>query len=185
MRRTVVGVIAVVTATSVFALVGTSTASAATALASTQPGASAAFSPVAEATTVRNLHDALAAAWQKKDAVAILSTQTNLAGELAKLQTPQRRTAMAPDAVSSVGKATAQNNELGQDLAALMAAHGKSGSDLTGGLLSSITGLITSLLTTLLSLVTGLLGGLPLPLPGGVGGVVPPLPVGTPPPAGH
>ncbi|HEX9338808.1 MAG TPA: hypothetical protein VF892_23115, partial [Pseudonocardiaceae bacterium] len=119
MRRTVVGVIAVVTASSVFSLVGMSTASAATALASTPPSASAAFSPVSEATTIRNLHDALAAAWQARNAVAIQSTQTSLATELGKLGVPQRRSAMTSDAVTTVGKATAQNNELGQDLAAL------------------------------------------------------------------
>ncbi|HEX4724425.1 MAG TPA: hypothetical protein VH333_18040 [Pseudonocardiaceae bacterium] len=178
MRRTVVGVIAVVTASSVFSLVGMSTASAATALASTPPGASAAFSPVAEATTIRNLHDQLAAAWQAKDAVALQTTQTSLASELGKLQVPQRRTAMTADAVTTVGKATTQNDQLGQDLAALMATHGKAAGDLPLPGLGSLMTLVQSLLATLLSLVTGLLGGLPLP----VG--LPSLPVGAPSP-GH
>jgi hypothetical protein len=176
----VVGVIAVVTACSVFSLVGMSTASAATALAHTPPGAAAAFSPVSEATTIKNLHDELAAAWQAKDAVAIQATQGSLATELAKLQVPQRRTAMTADAVTTVGKATAQNNQLGQDLAVLMATHGKSAGDLPVPGLGSLMALVQSLLATLLGLVTGLLGGLPLPgLPG-----LPALPVGVPSP-GH
>ena len=87
---------------------------------------------------------------------------------------------MTSDAVTTVGKATAENNQLGQDLAALMTAHGKAGSDLPVPGLGSLMDLVQSLLATLLSLVTGLLGGLPLPLPGGL----PSLPVGTPPP-GH
>ena len=188
MRRTVVGVIAVVTASSVFALVGTSTASAATALASAmQPGASAAFSPIAEATAIRNLHDALAAEWKAKDAVALQSTSASLATELTKLRAPQRRAAMAPDAVTTVGKATQQNDEFGQALATIIAAHGKSAHDgLPGlGLLNSVTSLLTSLLSTLLSLITSLLGG--LPGVGGGGGLpigLPPLPIGTPPPSG-
>ena len=188
MRRTVVGVIAVVTASSVFALVGTSTASAATALASAmQPGASAAFSPVVEATAVKNLHDALAAEWKAKDAVALQSTSASLATELTKLRAPQRRAAMAPDAVTTVGKATQQNDEFGQALATIIAAHGKSAHDgLPGlGLLNSVTSLLTSLLSTLLSLITSLLGG--LPGVGGGGGLpigLPPLPIGTPPPPG-
>jgi hypothetical protein len=177
MRRTVVGVIAVVTASSVFSLVGLGTASAVPLTQHTPPGATAAFSPVAEAATFKALHDELASAWQAKDAHAMQSTQTSLATELAKLQTPQGRTAMAADAVTTASKATEQNNELGQDLAAL-AQHGKAAGDLPLPGLGSLMSLIQSLLATILSLVTGLLGGLPLP----VG--LPALPVGAP-PAGH
>jgi hypothetical protein len=181
MRRTVVGVIAVATACSVFSLVGMGTASAASALANTPPGATAAFSPASEAATIRGLHDALAAAWQAKDANAMQATQAGLVTELAKLQAPQGRMAMAADAVTTANKALAQNNELGQDLAALMAQHGKAGADLPLPGLGSLMNLVQSLLGTLLSLVMGLLGG--LPLPGGLPGV-PALPVGTP-PVGH
>lgn len=178
MRRTVVGVIAVATACSVFSLVGMGTASAATALAQTPPGAAAAFSPASEAATIRGLHDALAAAWQAKDANAMRAAQAGLAAELGKLRVPQGRGAMAADAVTTARKAVAQNNELGQDLATLMTQHGKAGTDVPLPGLGSLMNLVQSLLATLLSLVTGLLGGLPVPVP------VPPLPVGTPPP-GH
>lgn len=178
MRRTMVGVIAVVTASSLFGLVGMGTASAATALANTPPGASASFSPVAEASTFKALHDQLDAAWQARDAVAIQNTQHSLATELAKLAVPAHRTAMTADTVTTVGKATSENNQLGQELAALMATHGKAGSDLPVPGLGSLMSLVQSLLATILSLVTGLLGGLPLPVP------LPPLPVGAPPP-GH
>jgi hypothetical protein len=156
-------------------------------LAHTPPGATAAFSPVSEAATIRGLHDALAAAWQAKDANAMQATQAGLVTELGKLQVPQGRAAMAADAVTTASKALAQNNELGQDLAALMAQHGSAhpqpsrpdaGADLPLPGLGSLMNLVQSLLATLLSLVMGLLGGLPLP------GGVPSLPVGTP-PAGH
>jgi hypothetical protein len=178
MRRTVVGVIAVATACSVFSLVGMGTASAASALPQTPPGAAAAFSPASEAAVIRGLHDDLAAAWQAKDANAMRVTQASLVNELGKLQAPQGRRAMAADAVTTASKALAENNALGQDLAALMAQHGKAGADLPLPGLGSLMNLVQSLLGTLLSLVMGLLGGLPLP----VG--VPALPVGTP-PAGH
>lgn len=179
MRRTTVGVIAVVTAISVFGLVGTGTASAATALAHTPPGASsAAYSPQSEAATIKGLRDQLSTAWQAKDADAMQSTQQSLATELATLAVPQRRTTMTADTVTTVGKATAQNNQLGQALATIMANNGKSAGDLPVPGLGSLMNLIQSLLATLLALITGLLGGLPLP------GGVPSLPVGTPPP-GH
>jgi hypothetical protein len=172
MRRTVVGVIAVVTASSVFSLTGLSLAGATT-MAPSPVAATAGFSPTDEATALRALHDALESQWNDGNAVGMQAIQAQLGTELAKLQAPQAgRTAMAPDAVAAADKARQENTQLGHALDALVAAHGKSAGDLPVPGLGSLTSLIQSLLATLLSLITGLLGGLPVP--------VPPLPVAPP-----
>jgi hypothetical protein len=171
MRRTVVGVIAVVAATSVFGLTSLGMASAATMISNNPPGATAG-SPTSEATALQSLHDSLESQWNAKDATGMQATQTALAAELLKLQTPKGHAAMSPHEVTETNQATAQNNQLGKELAALQAAHGKSATDLPLPGLGSITTLINSLLATLLSIITGLLGGLPVP--------VPPLPVPVP-----
>jgi hypothetical protein len=172
MRRIVVGVIAVVTAGSVFSLAGLGIASAAMA-PQTPPGASAAFSTQDQAVAIRTLHDNLESAWKANDAKGMRSASAQLASELATLRSPKAHAAMSADAVNLVQTATDQNNRLSAQLDAL---HGKSAGDLPVPGLGSLTSLISSLLQTLLSLLTGLLGGLPLP--------VPPLPVGVP-PVGH
>ncbi|HEX5405019.1 MAG TPA: hypothetical protein VFX16_22270 [Pseudonocardiaceae bacterium] len=171
MRRTVVGVIAVVAATSVFSLTSLGMASAATMLANNPPGV-AAHSPSSEATALRTLHDSLESQWNAKDAMGMQATQTALAAELAKLQAPQGHAAMSADEVTATKQAQTQNSQLGKELAALRAAHGNSAGDLPLPGLGSLTTLITSLLATLLSIITGLLGGLPVPIP--------PLPVPVP-----
>lgn len=180
MRRTVVGVIAVVTASSVFSLTGLGVASAAMALPASPPAAASGFSVQTEAATLRTLHDAMAAAFQAKDAATMAATSAKLDDELATLGTPQAHTAMAPDAVTMVSKAQQENGQLAQELAAL--PRGKSASDLPLPGVASLTSLVQGLLATLLALITGLLGGLPVPVPV----AVPPLPV-TPPtvPVGH
>lgn len=175
MRRTVVGVVAVVAATSVFTLTSLGMAEAATMIPNTQAAAGfSAFSPTAEATTLRALHDSLDTQWNAKDASAMQTTQAALTTELAKLQVPQGKAAMTPDAVTATSKAVQQNSELGAALAALQ-GKGMSASDLPLPGLGSLTALVQSLLATLLSIITGLLGGLPVPVP------TPPLPVGVPP----
>ncbi|HEX3649304.1 MAG TPA: hypothetical protein VHV49_12820 [Pseudonocardiaceae bacterium] len=179
MRRTVVGAVAVVAAASVFMLGGLGMASASAMLPNTSPGASAGFSPTSEATALRTLHDTLETQWSAKDATGMRDTQSALATELAKLQTPQGKAglaAMSPRAASEAGQALRENDQLGQALAALQADHGKSASDLPVPGLGSLTSLIQSLLATLLSIITGLLGGLPVPVP------VPPV---TPPVTAH
>lgn len=164
MRKTVVGVIAVITASSVFSLVGLGVASAATLIPNDPPGATAAFSPVSEATAIRGLHDALESSWKAKDAAGMQAAQQGLATELAKLQTPQGgHNAMTADEVTTASKALTQNDQLGQQLASLDTAHGMSASDLPLPGLGSLMGLVQSLLATLLTLITGLLGGLPVP----------------------
>lgn len=176
MRRTVVGVIAVVTASSVFMLTGLGVASAVSMLPSTPAGATAGLSPSAEAATLKTLHDALETQWNDKNAAAMRATQASLATELAKLQVPQgAHQAMAAGTATAVSKAQHENTQLGQELARLTAAHGQSASDLPLPGLGSLMTLVQSLLATVLSLVTGLLGGLPVPVP------APPLPVSTPP----
>lgn len=180
MRRTVVGVIAVTTASSVFMLTGLGTASAVSMLEHAPAATAAGFSPTAEAGTLKSLHDALETQLKTKDATGMRATQADLATELAKLRNAAQgaHTAMAPDAVTAVGKATQENDQLGQALAQLT-AHGTSANDLPlplpGGGLGGITSLVSSLLQTLLGLIMGLLGG--LPLPGGL-----PVPVGAPAP---
>jgi hypothetical protein len=182
MRRTVVGVIAVVAATSVFTMTGLGQASAAAALPNSPASATSGFSPSSEAAVLKTLHDNLSDQWDARDAYGMQTTQAALAGELARLAAPAGHAAMAPDAVTTAGRAQRENTQLGRDLAALTATHGKAASDLPVPGLGSLMTLIQSLLATLLSLITGLLGGLPVPVPP-VG--VPALPVGvpTPPPA--
>jgi hypothetical protein len=170
-----VGVIAVITASSVFTLTGLGLAGAATMAPSAHSVGTAGFSPTDEAATLRTLHDALDSQWNDRDAAGMRSTQAELATELAKLQAPQgAHTAMAPDTVTAASKAQQENTQLGQALAELAAVHGKSAGDLPVPGLGSLTSLIQSLLATLLSIITGLLGGLPVP--------VPPVPVGVPAP---
>lgn len=181
MRRTVVGVIAVVAATSVFTSSGLGMAEAASMLPSTQSDTATGFSPAAEAATLRTLHDSLESQWNAKDPAAMRTTQAALATELAKLQAQAEhargKAALAPDTVTATGRAVAQNTRLGQALAALD-PHGQSASDLPVPGLGSLTSLVQSLLATLLSIITGLLGGLPVPVP--VPPVPVPVPVGTP-----
>lgn len=173
MRRTVVGVVAVVTASSVFMLTGLGLASAASMVPGTSPAATAGFSPTQEASALKTLHDALEAQWNAKDANGMHTTQQGLAVELAKLQAPQgMHQAMTPSTATAASKAAQENTQLGQDLTELAAAHGESASDLPLPGLGSLMTLIQSLLSTILSLITGLLGGLPVPV------AVPPLPVG-------
>jgi hypothetical protein len=176
MRRTVVGVIAVVAATSVFTLMsGLGSAEAASMLPSTQSGSAAGFSPSAEAVTLRALHDSLESQFRAKDAAAMRTTQSALATELAKVRAAaagtKGKSAMAPDTVTATGKAVALNDQLGRALAALADQHGQSAADLPLPGVGSLTALVQSLLTLVLSIVTGLLGGLPVPVP------VPPVPV--------
>lgn len=168
MRRTVVGAVAVIAATSVFTLSGLGMASAASMIPSSQPGASAGFSPTSEATALRTLHDSLESQWNAKDATGMRATQSALATELAELQTPQGHgglAAMSPKAASEASQAVRQNDQLGQELAALRTGNGKAAGDLPVPGLGSLTTLIQSLLATLLSIITGLLGGLPVPVP--------------------
>jgi hypothetical protein len=168
MRRTVIGAVAVIAATSVFTLGGLGFASAASMLPGTPPGAAAGFSPTSEATSLRNLHDTLETQWNAKDTTGMQATQSALATELAKLQTPQGHAglaAMSPKAAAEATRAVRQNDQLGQELAALKAGHGNSASDLPVPGLGSLTTLVQSLLATLLSIITGLLGGLPVPVP--------------------
>lgn len=168
MRKTVVGAVAVVAATSVFMLGGLGIASASAMLPDASPGASAGFAPTSEAGALRTLHDTLESQWNAKDANGMQATQAALAAELAKLQTPQGHAgpaALSPRAAGEAAQAVHQNDQLGQALAALRAGHGKSASDLPVPGLGSLTSLIQSLLATLLSIITGLLGGLPVPVP--------------------
>ena len=104
MRRTVVGVIAVVTACSVFSLISIGMASAASMFSNKPPGATAG-SLTSEATALQSLHDSLASQWHAKDANAMQATQTALVTELLKLQTPQGPDAMSPHAVTATNKA--------------------------------------------------------------------------------
>lgn len=176
MRRTVVGVVAVVAATSVFTMTGLGVASAAEALPSNAAIAAAGYSPAAEAATLRTLHDDLAAHWNARDAAGMQATQTALATELAKLQTPAGHAAMAAGAAGMAARAQQENNQLGRDLAALTACHGVAPADLPVPVpgLGGLAGLVSALLALVLGIVTGLLGGLPVPVP----------PVGVP-PVGH
>lgn len=172
MRRTVVGAVAVVAASSVFMLGGLGMASAASMIPNTS-AASAGFSPTSEAAALRTIHDNLESQWNAKDTNGMQASQSALAAELAKLQTPQGHAglaAMSPRAAGEVSQAVRQNDQLGQALAALRAGKGTSADDLppvpvpvpgVGGL----TSLIQSLLATVLSIITGLLGGVPVPLP--------------------
>jgi hypothetical protein len=165
MRRTVVGAVAVIAAASVFTLGGLGMASAATMLPS---AASAGFSPVSEATALRTIHDTLESQWNAKDVGGMQASQSALATELAKLQSPQGHAglaAMSPKAAGEVSQAVRQNDRFGQALAALRAGNGKSANDLPVPVpgVSGLTTLIQSLLATVLSIITGLLGGLPVP----------------------
>jgi hypothetical protein len=154
-------------------LTGLGMASAASMVSGPQLAAAAGYSPTQEAAALRTLHDSLETQWNAKDAGAMHATQAGLAVELAKLQAPQgMHQAMSPNAATAAAKATQENTQLGQELAALAAAHGNSASDLPLPGLGSLTALVQSLLATLLTLITGLLGGLPVPV------AVPPLPVG-------
>jgi hypothetical protein len=176
MRRTVVGAIAVITVGSVFTLTGLGIVNASSLLPYDPPGAAATSAPTSEATTLQNLHDALAAQWNAKDVAGMRATQSSLAAELATLPAPVRgNTLTSSDAATTTSTTQQQNTELGQELTALQAPHGKSASDLAPPDLSSLGSLISSLLAGLLALISGLLGSLPIPLSS--------LPV-TPPPAG-
>jgi hypothetical protein len=183
MRRTVVGVIAVVTASAFFSLAGLGIAGAVPLSPQNPPAAGAGFSTQSEAATIRDLHDALETAWKAKNADSMRSTSATLNGELAKLRSPQAASVMGADATNAVTKAQSENTALAAQLASL--PRGKSAGDLPLPGLGSLTSLVQSLLATLLSLITGLLGGLPVPVP------VPSVPVPTPslpvpaPPAGH
>lgn len=165
MRKTVVGVIAVVAATSVFSLTGMGVASAAAMLPSNPPGVSGGFSPTAEAATLKTLHDSLESQWNGKNVAGMQVTQAALAAELAKFATPAGHAAMAPNTVSTVSRAQQENNQLGTALAQLTTSHGVAASDLPVPGVGSLLALVQSLLGLVLSLVTGLLGGLPVPLP--------------------
>lgn len=173
MRRTVVGAVAVLTAASVFTLTGLGIASAATMLPSSPPGVSAAgTSPMAEAATLKTLHDQLDAAWQAKNPAAMQVAQAGLATELAKLAAQTGHAAMAPGVASQVDQAQQQNNQLGKELAQFTATHGSSAADLPPlpvPLPGPLGTLINSVLALVMSLVMGLLGGglpaLPVPVP--------------------
>lgn len=170
MRRTVLGVAAVVTATSVFMLTGLGVAGAASTIVGSSPSATAEYSPAGEAATLRTLHDQLDAQWKAGDATAMRTTQADLAAELAKLRAGEGvHQAMTAATVSAVNQAMQQNAQLGAALAQVPdGSHGNSAADLppvpsVGGL----TALIQALLSTLLGVITGLLGGLPVPTPVG------------------
>lgn len=181
MRKTVVGAIAVVTATSVISLAGAGLASAAVTTPSSP--AAVAFAPAAEAQHVQVLHDQLKLTFDQKNVSAVLATVNQLSAELTRLRAPAARAAMSPESSTLSTRAQAQDLELKQQLDA-----GITGALPTSGLLDSVTGLVSSLLQTLLSLISSLLGGLPtgaLPVPLPTGGLpVGGLPVGgvpTPP----
>jgi hypothetical protein len=178
MRRTVVGVVAVVTATSLFTLTGLGMAEAASMIPDTHATA-AGFSPTAEATTLSTLHDSLASQWKARDTGAMRTTQTALAGELAKLRAPQGKAAMTSGAETAATRATRQNTELGD---ALAAPPGDAPGDAAAAAPpapdpGSLVALVQGLLSSLLSVVSGLLGGLPAPPP------APPSVPATPPAA--
>lgn len=164
MRRTVVAAVAVVTATSVFTLIGLGVASAAAQLPASPAGATATgTSPMAEAATLKALHDQLADQSNANDTAGMRVTQAALATELAKLQTPAGHAAMAPGALDTVDQAQQANNQLGLVLAQLSGQHGQSASDLPVPGLGSLITVVQSVLALVLSIVTGLLGGLPVP----------------------
>jgi hypothetical protein len=147
-----------VTAGSVFTMVGTGAASAATMLSARQ----AATSPAA---TLQSLHDTLAAQWRAGNIEGMSATRTALAGELATLRTPKGQAAMAPGAVTTLTRAQQRNDDVGTRLAALRSVRGNTAAappappDLSG-----LAAAIQALLSTLLALVQGLLGA-PPPLP--------------------
>ncbi len=171
MRRIVVGVVAVVVATSVFTLTGLGLAEAASMIPNTH-AAAAGFSPTAEAAALSTLHDSMESQWHARDAGGLRTTQAALATELAKLRAPQGKAAMTPNAINATGEARRQNSQLGAALAALP-GHGESASDLPAPPVGSLASLVQSLLAAVLSVITGLLGGLPIPPP-------PAAPVTTP-----
>ncbi|HWE91357.1 MAG TPA: hypothetical protein VG317_17990 [Pseudonocardiaceae bacterium] len=176
MRKTVVGAIAVVTATSVISMAGVGLANAASML---QPSAGStesavAFSPGAEAQNVQVLHDQLKTTFNQKDVSAVLTTVDQLSAELTKLRSPAAHTALSPSASTLSTKAQRQDIELKTQLDA-----GIADAVPATGLLDAVTGLISSLLTTLLSLISSLLGGLPVPGVGGGGGGGLPVPLPT------
>jgi hypothetical protein len=164
MRRTVVGAVAVMTASSVFTLTGVGLAGAARMVPATPPGVTAATAPSTEVTTLRTLHDTLDSQWQVRDTTGMRTTQAGLATELARLPTSQGYRAMAPDAVTEIGKAQQQNATLGDQLAVPSGESAAAAPPDLGGL----EALIQSLLQSILSLVASLTGvSLPVPTPTG------------------
>jgi hypothetical protein len=174
MRRTVVGVVAVIAATSLFTVTGLGMADAASMIPGTRATA-AGFSPTAEAGTLRTLHDSMAAEWKASDTGAMRTTQTALAAELATLRAPQGKAAMTSGAETAASKAIRQNTRLGDALAAPLGDTPAAAPPAPDP--GSLVALVQGLLSSLLSVVSGLLGGLPVPPP------APPSVPATPPAA--
>jgi hypothetical protein len=150
----VVGVLAVITVGSVFAMAGTGAASA---------GARATTTIMAAdpAATLQSLHDTLAAQWQARDVPGMRTTQTDLTAELATLRTPAGHAAMAPDAITTLTRAEQSNDDVGGLLAAVAPARSDTAAAPTPPDTSGLAAAIQSLLSAILALVQNLLGSVP------------------------
>lgn len=175
MRKTTVGAIAVVTASSVLSVVGLGLASAST-LPQHAQSAVLASSPApqqVEAATLQSLHDQLQTSFKQSSVSGMKSETQQMLAELSVVRGTATKTGMASGTTSLVARAQQLAGQLVQQLNQVTTEALPVG----GGLLDAITGLLSSLLTTVLSLISGLLGGLPA-LPGVPG--VPSLPVSAP-----
>src|SRR5437764_4693948 len=144
MKRTVVGVITVVTVSSVFLLAGLGIASAAIGSPPDVQAAPAvtAFSAQSEAQTLQGLRDALRSNYQDNDATAMKTTTDQLATELSGLHGMSASSAMSPDTMRLASLAMRQTSELRQKLAALGRSSAAAPADLPLPGLGSLTALI-------------------------------------------
>jgi hypothetical protein len=176
MRKTVVGVIAVVAASSVLSVVGLGLANASPAPSAPASNSALVSTVRTEAGDLQNLHDQLKSTFDNKDVVGMQSTAQQLATELVAVRGTATKAAMASDTTSLLARAQQLTGQLLDKLNSAVQDGLPDAGALGGGLLTSVTGLVSSLLATVMSLISSLLGGLPVPgLPVGV-----PVPVSVP-----
>lgn len=180
MRKTTIGFIAVVAASSVFSVVGLGLANATPTPAA--PGSDAALvsSVRTEAGDLQSLHDRLRSTFKASDVPGMQGVAQQLTTELVTVRGTAGKAAMSSGTTSLIARAQQLTGQLVQQLNQIQQDALPAGGALGGGLLDAVTSLVSSLLTTLLSLISSLLGGLPsLPGTGGVGLPTSSLPVPT------
>ncbi|HEX3787535.1 MAG TPA: hypothetical protein VHW44_06720 [Pseudonocardiaceae bacterium] len=168
MRKTTVGAIAVVAASSVLSVVGLGLANASPMESAAPATVAAASTAQSEAATLQGLHDQLQSSFKASQVAGMKSSTQQMITELLLVRGTATKAGMASDTTSLVARAQQFAGQLVQKLNEVTT----DALPLGGGLLDSVTSLVSSLLTTVLSLISSLLGGLPaLPVP---------LPVGAP-----
>jgi len=183
MRKTAVGVIAVVTASAVLSVVGLGLANASPDGSVPTSGAALVSTIRTEAADLQTLHDQVQTTFDNKDVNGLYASAKTLASELDLVRGSATKAAMAAGTTDLITRARQLTGQLIQQVGqAVQDGVGlPDTSQLTSGLISSVMSLVASLLSTLMNLISSLLGGLP-GLPGlpGVGAVASSLPVPAP-----